>query len=36
MTELLIARAQLGPNLNLQNAARLSCWFSSWRRRWGW
>lgn len=34
LTDLLLARAQLRPRLDLETAGRLTCWWSAWRRRW--
>lgn len=34
LTELLLARAALRPRLDLETAGRITCWWSTLRRRW--
>lgn len=36
LTDLMVLRAQMGGRVDLQAAGQFSCWFSAWRRRWGW
>lgn len=33
LTDLLLARAQLRPRLDLETAGRLTCWWQAWRKR---
>lgn len=35
LTDLLLARAQLRPRLDLHQAGRFTCWWGALRRRWG-
>ncbi len=36
LTELMLARAQMGNRLDLQHAGIFQCWLSAFRRRWWW